>query len=648
MDIQLKNSTSHAACFDQSSPDEACLYVVLDGAVDVDARLAVVDLNTEGVLGEYPLPQSSGCWSLTRSTDGRLYAGSYGKGHVYCYTPGSGMIELLGKPTAAASFVYGLSPGPDGCIYGGTYPDAVLFSYRPFEGFTPLTPSSIIPGEAYIRSTAHHGICQVSYVGVGAHAHLVKYDHRTGTCKELFADMFADEQFVYDVQVIGDRLFVRVTPSFRILVFALKPEGEGRVSESYEREIAAVASCGVSPSYEGEVFYTTKDGMLHAFDVTTGTSRRVEVAGVSHVLAFSWIRLRDQERFPGVTLIGVGNRLGQTMVFRYNLLTKRMSIFPLDTEGAPTTIQSIQRGLDGNLYLSGFLVGGTGIYNPRTHQFTEYKGVGQTESIASLYGKIYFGVYPSAKLYEYDPALPWTLHEGGGNPAHLFDLHQEKQSRPYGLAAGDGKLYMGTVCNPGRLGGVLAIYDPVTNQRSVLHDPLPDLSIICLIYHEGKVYGGTSVWGGQGRRPSREEAQLLVYDSTKESVRGISLPVPGLKAVTALVIGPDACIWGMSEGYLFVFDPGTKEFVYMSQAFADVTYDGSRNIWSDAALQLGRDGHVYGTIHGRYFFRLDSVTKEVTLLDDTGAKYLAQDDYGNMYYSDGKTRLKRFEVKDQN
>lgn len=51
-------------------------------------------------------------------------------------------------------------------------------------------------------------------------------------------------------------------------------------------------------------------------------------------------------------------------------------------------------------------------------------------------------------------------------------------------------------------------------------------------------------------------------------------------------------------------------------------------------LEIGLDGHIYGTAGGK-FFKIDPADKKVTILRDNNSHFLAQDRLGNFYFKNG-------------
>ncbi|PYI57389.1 hypothetical protein [Paenibacillus flagellatus] len=625
---QVTNATIHAAAVGRDAAGRATVYAVADGSAGCCARLVAIDPNDGSTVGVWELPGAAGGWSAVAANDGSVYAGSYENGLLYRYVPGEPDITVVGKPREGEMFVYGLAAGAGSEIYGGTYPGAMLFRYSPDEGFAQLGPAPLQPGESYVRDVAFDAERGAVYAGIGSHASLKRLDARTGAVTDWLAEELRGEQFVYDVNVAAGKLFVRATPSCRTYVCGL--EGDESGLPAVEATIDGVHSLGVSPEYDGGVYYGGSGG-LWRYDVA---ARRSEPTGVADAMTLDQfvVRLDDQTNFPGYTLVGIGSANGRTRLTKYNAATGKLASLELSFPEAPANLVSIVHGPDSRLYTSGFLVGGHGVYTPmRDDETVQRRGVMQSENMAELDGKLYFGVYPGARLYEYDPGKPWTADRGGDNPRLLFALKDEEQDRPFGMAADGGKLYVGTVSGYGKLGGALTVYDPASGTFDFYRHAVPNQSLIALACRDGIVYAGSSIWGGIGIEPSETEAKLLRFDSATREFAVLSLPVPGLKAVTALAWATGGLLWGMAEGYLFGFDPQSRTFVHFEEAFPDVKY-GERFVWRDATLLEAADGRLYGTVGGRYVFRFDPAGRRIETIRDDGGKFLAEDDYGHLYY----------------
>ena len=71
-------------------------------------------------------------------------------------------------------------------------------------------------------------------------------------------------------------------------------------------------------------------------------------------------------------------------------------------------------------------------------------------------GKMYMGVYPGADIFEYNAEIPTQRKS-------LFKIIG--QDRPFIMRAAEGKLFIGTIPDYGKLGGSLTIYDPANGSQ---------------------------------------------------------------------------------------------------------------------------------------------------------------------------------------
>ncbi|MFS8610600.1 MAG: hypothetical protein FWJ68_03570 [Planifilum fulgidum] len=139
------------------------------------------------------------------------------------------------------------------------------------------------------------------------------------------------------------------------------------------------------------------------------------------------------------------------------------------------------------------------------------------------------------------------------------------------------KLFIGTAPYYGQLGGAFAVYDTVTGEKQVYRNIVPNQSVISLAYKDGKVYAGTSIYGGDASVPVEKEAKLFVWDvATGKKIRE-TVPVPGETAIGALLVGPDGNIWGFAQGTLFIYDPKTGKVIYRGEKFPDLQLHDKRD-----------------------------------------------------------------------
>ncbi|MFK7695116.1 PQQ-binding-like beta-propeller repeat protein [Paenibacillus sp. HJGM_3] len=622
---QITTAAYHSAVHGKDASGRDVLYTVIDGLVGggnaIPAKLAAVDVNSGQIKGTYPLPGASGGWGAVAASDGSIYVGTYSNGHLYRYIPGQSAAIDLGQPIQGESYVWALAAGLNGKVYGGTYPNAAVFEYDPASGYRQIGSKPVAAGEQYVRSIEYDPVHNTIYAGIGAHAKLVSLNADTGEGVEVLPDTYKTDAFVYNMRVRGDKLFATVARTYRTAVFDIAADG----TLSQDTQLTGMQSDGVSRVYDGKVYFI-KSGALHAYELESKTSTVVAQGPFSDAKPLQIVRLEDQVRYPGDTLVGIYSSPKAPVILKYNFTTGQITTENVEVPGVPTQIRSLASGPDGNIYTSGYLVGGAGIYTPmRSDLQREFSGVGQAEGMTAYGNKLYFGIYPRAKIYEFDATSPI----GPNNPPkQVLDLYPYGQDRPFGMSAAEGKLFIGTVPEYGKVQGAVAIYDTVTGESKVYPNVVPNQGIVSTAYLNGYVYAGSLAEGGE---TSAKIAKINL--ATGESTL-IELPVSGLGTVRELIAAPDGKIWGFAMGYFFILDPQTNTFDKFELAFPSVTATSQI-----PKMLIRQDGNVYGTLIGN-LFRIDPTVKAIEVITDQAGGYLAQDEFGNLYYTQGASLIR--------
>jgi hypothetical protein len=316
-------------------------------------------------------------------------------------------------------------------------------------------------------------------------------------------------------------------------------------------------------------------------------------------------------------------------LLHYNPATGKTRMLPLKVPPQPIPIQSIELGPDGKIWMGGFLAGGTAAYDRATGKKELFKGMSQIERIGVLGGKMYFGIYPHARFYEFDPAKPW----GENNPRKFAQVMG--QSRPMAVLGVPelSRVCIGTVPEYGQLGGQLMLYDPRNDKLDDAGEVVAKQSVVSLVYAHGPVIGGTSIKGGLGIQPEAKCAKLFGWDpATGKKVFEIE-PVPDTMAITCLITGPGKNVWGAANGTLFILDPAGQKVLFTKKLPGE-DYDANNYLlWRDAFMVVHPSGRVYATLDNQ-LLQFDPATKKVTVLRDKDASLLAMDRNGRLYFRD--------------
>jgi len=641
---QSQTTTVMTGAYGKDKNGNDVMFTVVQGD---PGKFAIVDVNSGDVLGEYPLVALDGspvtaAWAIAVATDGKVYVGSTPNGTLFQYNPETEAMRTLGKPVSGDTVIWTLEPGKDGKIYGGTGYSQSIFEYDPADDeMKTLTSFKQGSTDRHVRSLAYDSKHDVLYAGLADIAKLYRYDIVTGEAAEVPIPGSAGKTSVYDLEFAGGKLFVRVDSGPQMFVY--EPAADEWVVQGNSQYNAR----GFSPlSPDNRVFYTVptvnEQGLteikLVEYDIETDIFSPIDVNVKGVAVSYGYVELDDPD-FPGVSLVGLAGNSG--MHFYYNLDTGRVKTMMLPLPPQFAEIHNIGKSLDGKILTAGFISGGgLGIYSPSKNETELMPSMGQIEGYTSLNGKMYFGVYPGATLFEYDPRQEWNRTDSSrpNNPLRLFQLGFD-QDRPISMIGVEetGKLYIGTFPKAGKVGGALSIFDPATRKIEVKQNIVQDHSINTMLHKDGKLFIGTGAMDGTS-------GKLVIYDIATDTIEFETVPVSGKKALSSFIWGPDGQIWGMALGALFIFDPETRTVVYSDDKFPIADY--SQN---NARLQLGTDNHVYGSLFTGYvadktytskLFKIDSATKQMDILLESNVEMLLQDDFGNFYFKYGSSLMK--------
>lgn len=600
------------------------LYTAVQGK---PAIFTVVDIKTEQVVKEMPLPGAIVAWAFGLAPDGTVYIGTTSNGHLMTYTPGADDVTDLGQAISGESSIWDLEWVPSlNQLYGGTADHNKVFKYTASGGLLDL--GTMVAGESHVRSLAFNSASGLLYAGIGSHAHLIEYNRTTGSKTDILPAAYAYENSVYDLDMVNGKLIVRLEPDYKFLV--MDPSTRTVVNEF------PGSSRGVSPlSPIDDKFYFSYKNILYNYDFSSNSTTNLNIDLQGEALNYAFVQL-NQTNYPGYTMVGLAGNTGK--MYKYNLSTGFYEIRDLPLFPQPIDIFEIGEDSNGLIYSSGFVSGGIETYNPTTGSVNSYKGIGQSEGIMPLGSMMYFGKYPDAVIYRYDPSTAWSVPS---NPTELFRLDGYEQDRPLAMLGVEstGKMYIGTAPDYGKLGGALTVYNPATNTHPTTRNILNQQSITSFAFKNNELFGGGSIYGGTGSIATETEAKLFIYNTTTDLKSTELVPVAGMKLITGLIVGPDGNIWGFADGTLFVLSPTTRTVTYTSSLFPSFS-----NRLYGARMEIGDDGWVYGTLGGT-FFKLNPTTKAMTVLRNKGdANRLVKDSNGNFYFENGSD-LFRYEVK---
>ena len=631
------------------------LYTVTTGSEDKSSVFYACDPATGERLFSQPIPGTVHNYGIVRGSDGNIYFAGCDTGKLYRYVPGAkgeGKIEDLGE-NPSDTWVWDLDASEDGKIYGatsetdgGTDNGSKVFEYDIASGtFRDL--GSAKAGAVYARGLGVAG--DSLYVGVGMPDALIQIDRSDPDTKtEIPIPAFGetpgtgeDGRMCGHVWSYNGKLFIRDNA---MKLFVLDADTHELLNVlSFQQAIS-------SPSpYNGNLIYYKSGTALWQYDCSTNTAKQVESSPAlssDASNALNWFTPASGAK-AGRALLGITDDAGGYTV--YDPQENTASDALLDMEPQAVDVQSLEKGPDGKLYLGGYQFGAS-VFDPASGEIVNSAPrLDQPEGIGFLNGKVYFGTYGSAVIYGYDPKKPFAYGSGaGGNPGIAHDIGND-QDRPFAFASGDNKLFVGTVPDYGMLGGALTVYDDEKKTWTEYRNVVENQSVTGLAYHDGKLYGGTSVAGGTGAASAADEAKLFVWDvKTGKKIKETTIHIDGLTStyegtertapvmIGSLTFGSDSLLYGAADGALFAVDPDTLEVV-KSKVLTSMDYD-TDSAWRPFYLRWGADGLLYTTI-GRRVSVFDTSTMAYDYLTGyAGLATLGSD--GDIYYASGSRLMK--------
>ncbi|MFD1934046.1 hypothetical protein ACFSKW_21510 [Nonomuraea mangrovi] len=602
------------------------------------AHLNAVDPATGAEVARVDLEGAAGSWAVDAAPDGSVYVGTYGDGRLYRWSEQGG-VKDLGRPVASDNFIWSVAAGEGATVYGGTSPGGRLFGYDPATGFRDY--GRLSAAHAYVRSVSYAG--GKIFAGTEAPAAVFEVDAATGAATALPTPPGLDPagKWAYDVNAAGGHLYVR---------YGAAAPGPLHVwdiaARTWTHALEQAHGLDVSPPDEQGGVYFVKAGELVRYDPRTKavTPTGMPFTGrVANTRGIGWAELGLPD-YPGKSVVGL---LWRGLMFRYNPQTGARAFVQTGVRGEPIDITAISEGPDGRVYTGGFLNGGFAALDPATGQREEFHTFSQSEDMVTHAGKLYVGAYPEARVYAYDPELPWNSTEYSPspepgpvpNPARLFDFAADKQIRPRAMVSAGRYLAVGTMPDLGHLGGVLAIWDPAEGKlKHAQRNVVTDQSIVSLAYRDGIVYGGTSIYSGQSATPpTQPEAKLFAWSVARNRLLWEITPAPGKPAIPALTFDDRGRLWGIAGGTVFGVDTGERKVV------TTVTLSGSKSAGGQLVFNSA-DRLLYGAHAGAEVFWLDPRRRTHGVLRQGAVHQLAVHRSGEVYFAEGP-RLFKLEAK---
>lgn len=606
------------AAYGPGPEGEPWMYVLVKGPA---ALFNAFDVRTGERVFSQPLPDTKMSWGMEVAPDGAVYIATNTQGKLFRWHPGADAVEDLGVMISGETHLWEIAIAGDGLVYSGTYPGGRAFEYNPATG-SVRDFGRVAEGADYARGIAVSD--DSLFVGTGAtRGRILQIDRQSGKETEIPLPPDATATMVGNLRYRNGLLYTSVKVGREFLVY-------DTVRKEWQRQRLTLPS---TAGPDGQLYALS--GSLYSFDRDAGewtsTGFRPDRGGAR---SYGWLDL-DDDAFPGLTLVSTDMR---GRYWLYNPATGRGSRKTADAQASPVPLRSIFTGPDKQVYIGGYLSpGAAAVYDPENQNLTRLAGISQVEGWGAHGDEIFIGVYPSAKIYRYNPQRAWDF---GRNPKHLFDIGED-QDRPFAFASNGRHVAIGTVPKAGQLGGALTLLDTTTGKWKTFRDAVPDQSIVSLVFHEpsGLLIGGSSISCGLGVEPTAKEGILFLWDIEQQKKVWSGTPVPGQMGVTGLTVDDDGTVWGVTGQHLFRFDPASRKILRTANLLPDEKINDPTTEWVNGSLHFHTDDKLYGQARSR-IFRMAPVTWEVKeLLQRTS--YFAQDHKGDILFGRNQQTLFR-------
>ncbi|MFI8520296.1 PQQ-binding-like beta-propeller repeat protein [Streptomyces sp. NPDC085481] len=470
--------------------------------------LAEYDLATRRVVRETPIPDGpeagspEGAWATTVS-GGKIYIGTYPVPDLYRFDPATGTITRVASFGVEGGFVWSLATAPDGKVYAGTYPDGKVWEYNPATG----AKRSWVPdaAERYVRGVDVDDT--YIYAALPEAKKLVSINRSTGAVKTL-----ATSTAGFSTVSVGR---TRVRAGAGNTLYDVKTDGTDLRTVNVG---ASIDSFGLAPDYTAYIS-TRPKGEIFRYR----TAEPLESLGIP----------RSQEETRGLFLDG--NTLtgfsGSGGVWTMDVTTGQSeytNLLNAGLTGGAERPQSILFDQDrGNVWVGGHF--SFTVHTPATGAKTTVWVPGEPKALTRRGDKLYAAIYPSSEIVELDlsdPQAPLrSLGYLGNGQARPWDIEYDPATDRLLVASAP----LGTSTQ-----GALSVIDPVTGQKDVYLNVIPNESLMSLsLGPDGIVYLGGDVRGGGGGDPAdwNSAASVSAFDLATRTVKWSLDPVAGNQTI---------------------------------------------------------------------------------------------------------------------
>jgi hypothetical protein len=506
-----------------------------------------------------------GAWGFV-AAGGEVYAGTHPNGIIFAMNQTTGRVSTVCR-LKGVNTVWSMAADPvTGRVYAGTYPDGGVWQVAP-GGCRRLAAFRAAGGPAVsVRSLGAYG--GTVYAGLGPEQD-VRAISPSGRVASVLPAAYRHAGQVDRIAASASGLEV------------LLDNGDLLTLTLGGRLLSVLSSVDTVPLELGGRWLSLRGGVLYALQpgvvghLLGGALASVPATAARNLSAWG---------IEGQDLVGLTSH-GELLTV--NPAAGSVNLTPLFLPAAAGVIETLAAAPDG-VWGSAYL-GGQVFHLAADGTATRYDGLPQVDSIVPLGSELYFGAYPNAQLYAYDPAAAWNP---GQNP-RLVASAGDPQDRPFALAAAGSEVYMGTVPKGGHQGGSLIGYNVATHAVHRFGTPVARQSVVSLAVSGDTLVGGTSVYGGLGSPRAAGDAYLFAIDLACDChLRRFA--VPGQREVSGLWASADGSVYGLSDDAVIRLDLATGAVTV--KTFSHVGWQAGA--WGDTQHLVAVRSDLFAVVNG--------------------------------------------------
>ncbi len=639
--------------FGVNANGEIVYYAICKGS---PGQLVIYNVDTQTLEDILPIEVNgvalSSSYGGDIGPDGKMYIA--GASEFFIFDPATKTFSTLSVPVSSSGVMNRGDFDGDGNYYYGTYPTASLIQYNQKTKSLVNLGDGMVKGQ-YIRAVAaYEDKVFVASMGDPKGTEILSYNVKTGE-KHLvplpeYNGISGEEvTTVYTISLLGGK-YMSAKASY---------PNEGYVqcvmdmeTETWVDTFKGANHMHLSELVDGVTYYPSQNQLMsrNIFTKETKVYENIELSGSINMSVPKIVTLKNQEKYPGKSLIANSNTNGLVIV---NFETGSCEYFYDGWPVLAAGMRLFEVGYNGDVVCSAMQGSADYVYNIYTGQIRSYPGA-QRESILMTDGKYYLGSYGlGGGLLEFDPNKPGVKDVNPGLVSYLADA-PVKQDRIFAQWDTGDKIYYGSVPYYGYKGGCVGEYDKTTKETRTFGNIVENQSVVGVTYLNGKVYGSTTVFNSLGTDTENDTAHVFRLDPATGEVE---LKVP-LKLKNDLSNQ-------LFAGEMTVSPDGKRLFVATNNTFVEIDPEdlsvkgeiliGSQNDmtiadtrWQGYFLEWAPNGLLFTNI-GRITSAIDIDTMEHKVLYSGRTMILSLGLDDHLYtFADGNASIARMKLKGLN